>query len=622
MRLSIGDGPLKLREKSFNRDDVIFREGEAADCVYVVVSGRVELTKAGLNGQVPLALLGAQELFGEMGPFDDSPRNASAKAVEKTRVKVIPKEQFRTWIADEPEAALRIIATLVERLRAADEMIARLGGSILAGAATSAAAKAAATAAAAARASEAIPPSEAKRMGLMEAVVSLIRRRKENSLMDGDGPVPAFQIGLCMVNNDYEGAWTRALSTLLEGRQGVETRLIGQSLQIEPGADQLQAMAATMRARQVLAHEDGLDLLVWGDVHEDGYSLWFTPTGLADEDRPGTFGPFLSLELAGNLEHPVGELFHAAVLAAIEPMNEGQKVLQKLYLPMAMQHLPSFPDGLPVAWNLEQQRTALVTYAHGLATMAAWDVDAELYDRAAECYRAAFMRLSNEVAHGIEEAVLRKHIGGALQAAGDRRKDAPLLEQAVAEYRAAVDCLFKGAYPQEWAGAQNRLGLALYKLDLLTGQSELLKESLAALQAAMTVFTKAEQPQRWADVMGNLAQVLQIYGDQMRNPDVLQRAVEACRASLEMRNRDKAPVAFAAGQNSLGTALFLLDKHNRTAEHKDEAREAFQAALEIYRAMGAARMAAVTEKNLGHLEKLVKGPVERKVASPNWADEE
>jgi len=613
---------LKLRERSFSADEIIFREGDAADAVYMVVSGRVQLTKAGVNGQVPLALLGPQELFGEMGPVDDSPRNATARAAEKTRVKMIPKEQFRTWIADEPEAALRIIGTLVERLRAADEMIARLGGSILTGAASSAAAKAAETAAAAARAAEAIPPAEAKRMGLMEAVVSLIRRRRDNPLLDGDGPVPAFQIGICLVNNDFEGAWTRALTTLLEGRSGVEARMIAQSLQIEPSADQSQAAAAMTRARQILVAEPSLDLLVWGDVHEDGYSLWFTAAGPADEDRPGTFGPLLGFELAGNLEPPVAELFHAAVLAAVEPQNDGQKVLQKLYLPIALQQLPGFPDGLPASWNLEQQRAALVVTGHALATMAAWEADADLYDRAAECYKAAILRLPNEAQHGVEEAVMRKHLGGVLQAAADRRKDPALLEVAVGEYRAAVDCLFKGAYPWEWAGAQNRLGLSLYKLDLLTGQPELLKEALTALQQALTVFTKNEQPLRWADVMANLAQVLQVYGDQMRNPEVLQRAVEACRAALEMRNRDKAPLAFAAGQNALGTALFLLDKHNRTAEHKEEAREAFQTALEVYRSLGAARLAAVAEKNLGHLDKLVKGPTERRVAIPNWSEEE
>lgn len=613
---------MKLREKSFNRDEIVFKEGDEADCVYMVMSGRIQLTKAGVNGQVPLALLGPRDLFGEMGPFDDSPRNATARVVEKTRVKVIPKEQFRTWIADEPEAALRIIGTLVERLRAADEMIARLGGSILSGAASSAAAKAAETAAAAARAAEAIPPSEAKRMGLMEAVVSLIRRRKDNALMDGDGPVPAFQIGVCAVNNDYEGAWSRALATLLEGRPGVEARLLNHNLQIEPGADQAQAAAAVMRARQVLAHEDGLDLLVWGDVHEDGYSLWFTSTGQGDEDRPGTFSPFIPLELAGNLEPPVAEMFHAAVLAAVEPLNEGQRVLQRLYLPSALQVLPGFPDGLPVAWNMDQQRTALMAYGHGLATMAGWETDADLYDRAAECYRAAIMRLSPDIAHGVAEAVMRRHLGGAALAAGDRRKDAAYLEYAVGEYRSAVDCLFKGAYPYEWGGAQNRLGLALYKLDLLTGQSELLKESLAALQAALTVFSRGEQPLRWADVMGNLAQVLQVYGDQMRSPDVLERAVEACRAVLDIRSRERGPLAHAAAQNSLGTALFLLDKHSRTDIHREEAREALSAALEIYRSLGANRLAAVTEKNLGHLDKLVKGPPERKVANPDWASEE
>lgn len=596
---------VKAREKTFGKDEILFHEGDPADCVYVVVNGRVELSKQGLDGRVPLALIGPLELFGEMGPFDDSPRNATARTLEKTRVKIIPKDQFRSWIADEPDAALRIIATLVERLRAADEMIARLGGATLTGVASTVTNG---------------HSGEGKRMGLIEAVISLLRRRREDAAL-GDGPVPSFQVGVCTVNNDIEGAWTRALATLLEGRQGVSVKVLPFALSIDPGADQAAAMAAVMRARQVLAREDTLDLLVWGDVHEDGYSLWFTAAGAVDDDRPGGFGPFVSLELAGHLEPPVAEMFHVAVLAAVEPLNEGQKVLQRLCLPSALQQLPPFPDDLPVSWNMDQQRTALVCYGHAVATMAGWEGDADLYDRSADAYRAAIMRLQPENAHGIDEAMLRKHLGGVVMASGERRQDEGFIDYAVGEYRTAVECLFKGSYPQEWASAQNRLGLALYKLDLLTGQSELLKESLAALQAALTVFTRAEQPQRWADVMNNLAQVLQIYGDQMKNADVLGRAVDACRAALEFRSRERAPLAFAASQNSLGTALFLLDKHSRTNEHREEAEEAFGTALEVYRALGATRQAAVAVKNLSHLQKLEKGRGERQASLPDWPED-
>ncbi|OIR09956.1 cAMP receptor protein [mine drainage metagenome] len=607
---------MKAREKTFGKDAILFYEGDAADCVYVVLSGRVELSKQSGESRVPLALVGPQEMFGEMGPFDDSPRNATARALEKTRVKIIPRQQFRAWIAGDPDAALRIIATLVDRLRAADEMIARLGGVALAGVTGSVSLNPHAFSATQTQA-------EAKRPGLVDAVISLLRRRRDGG-SGQDGPVPSFQIGLCTVNNDVDGAWTRALAGLIEGRQGLAVRILSYSLNGDYNADQAAASAAVLRARQVLAREETLDLVVWGDVHQDGYSLWFHPAGPTDEDRPGAFGPFTTLELAGHLEPPVAEMFHAAVLAALEPLTEGQRVLQRLCLPGALQGLPPFPDDLPVSWTQEQQRTGLLCYGHAIASMAGWEGDADLYDRAAEIYRAALNRLPPDMAHGVHEATLRKHLAAAAMAAGDKRQNTDYLAYAVDEYRTAVECLFKGTYPLEWASAQNRLGLALYKLDLLTGQPELLKEALAALQAALTVFNRVEQPQRWADVMNNLAQVLQIYGDQMKSPDVLERAVDACRAALEFRSRDRTPLAFAASQNSLGTALFLLDKHKRSDQHREQAREAFSTALEVYRALGATRQAAVAVKNLSHLQKLDKAVVEPgpKAVEPGWLDQE
>ena len=63
-------------------------------------------------------------------------------------------------------------------------------------------------------------------------------------------------------------------------------------------------------------------LLVWGDVHADGYSLWFTPKGKADEERAGAFGLFTSLELPGDQQPPSGDVLAMTLLAALEPGDD------------------------------------------------------------------------------------------------------------------------------------------------------------------------------------------------------------------------------------------------------------------------------------------------------------
>ncbi|MTJ82087.1 MAG: Crp/Fnr family transcriptional regulator [Telmatospirillum sp.] len=593
---------MKAGEHIFGRGEIIYHEGDPCDAVYVVVSGRVELFRETSDGTVILSRVGPIEMFGETDSLSDGVRESSARALSRTRVKMVPRSEFMVWVQNDPSAGLRVLGLLVERLRMADAIISgnrealyqqglALGGGVGG--------------------------------GFLERLIQWLHRRRQAAGADrlaqwGGGGGQVFQIGICQVNNDVDGAWTRALAGLLAERVGIAVRELGASIRLDYNADQAQVSAMAVNVRQVMGHEPGLDLLIWGDVHADGYSLWFSPAGAVDEDRPGAFSPYLHLELPGDQEPPAGELFYLCVLASIEPLTDPQRQLQHDLLTSAFQTVPAFPDGLPVAWNLEQQRTALAYYAGAMAAAAPLESDPAWFERAAEVYEAALLRLTDGQ-HGVEESVLRKHRGGVLMALSDRRQDVSLLDLAVQEYRLSVECLVKAAYPLEWGGAHNRLGQALYKLDLLTGQPALLKEAMSAFQSALQVFTRAEAPLRWSDVMNNLAQVLQVYGDQVKSPEVLERAVDACRAALEFRQRERAPLAWAGCQNTLGTALFLLDKHRQSTSHLDEAAQAYTGALEVYRQMGATRLAAVAEKNLAHVARLNKIRGERRVAMPDWA---
>ena len=175
--------------------------------------------------------------------------------------------------------------------------------------------------------------------------------------------------------------------------------------------------------------------------------------------------------------------------------------------------------------------------------------------------------------------------------------------------------------PQEWASAQVRLGGTLYRLDLLTGQTELLREALQALQATLQVYSRTETPQRWAEIMHTVAQVLEVYGDQIKNTEVLQRAVDACYSVLEIRTRERGPLAWAATQNTLGGALFLLDRHSENGNHLAEAETALTSALEVFQAHGAKGPAKVAAKNLGHVRKLMETRKSRHGVDPHWLDD-
>jgi CRP/FNR family transcriptional regulator, cyclic AMP receptor protein len=94
---------------------VIFEEGSTGQEMFGVVSGRVELRMG--NGHS--FSLGPDDTFGEMAMVDASPRSATAVASEDTTVAVIDKRRFLFLVGETPNFALQVMASLAERLRAA-----------------------------------------------------------------------------------------------------------------------------------------------------------------------------------------------------------------------------------------------------------------------------------------------------------------------------------------------------------------------------------------------------------------------------------------------------------------------------------------------------------------------
>ena len=114
---------MKKSDTQFQDGDTIFRAGDPSHSAFVIVEGEVELFKEGDKGRVTLAILGVGEVFGEMGVFDQSPRSATARAVGTVVVNAIAREAFLASLKNEPDAALRFMSRLVERLRTTNDML-------------------------------------------------------------------------------------------------------------------------------------------------------------------------------------------------------------------------------------------------------------------------------------------------------------------------------------------------------------------------------------------------------------------------------------------------------------------------------------------------------------------
>ncbi len=120
--LSSAMGTLEL-----NKGQVLFREGDTEDRLYVVVSGKIKLGRSGSAGRENLlAVLGPGQMFGELSVFDPGPRSSTATAVTVSQVRTLEHDELMAWLSDRPEVARGLLGQLAARLRRANDVVADL----------------------------------------------------------------------------------------------------------------------------------------------------------------------------------------------------------------------------------------------------------------------------------------------------------------------------------------------------------------------------------------------------------------------------------------------------------------------------------------------------------------
>jgi len=113
-----------MRIKGFAARKVIFRPGDPSACAYIINSGQVEILKDFPDRPLRLALLGAGQVFGEMGLVDERPRSLAARAVTAVKLKTVTRDEFVDMILKHPKDSLKYLKALFERLRAMNTRVA------------------------------------------------------------------------------------------------------------------------------------------------------------------------------------------------------------------------------------------------------------------------------------------------------------------------------------------------------------------------------------------------------------------------------------------------------------------------------------------------------------------
>jgi CRP-like cAMP-binding protein len=115
---------------SFDDGEVLFREGDRADCAYVIMSGEVEIVADTGGTEFVAGTLGKNQLFGELAVLTNSPRSATLRAKGELTALKISDDNFLKLLVENPEVALEVMRTLSEKLVLSHHQVEELKGEL------------------------------------------------------------------------------------------------------------------------------------------------------------------------------------------------------------------------------------------------------------------------------------------------------------------------------------------------------------------------------------------------------------------------------------------------------------------------------------------------------------
>jgi CRP-like cAMP-binding protein len=102
--------------RTFQPGEMIFSEFEPGDTFYLIQTGRVELVKVIGDIEKTLDILQPSEMFGEMAILENSPRSATAIALDTVKVLEFNRQNFEILMMGNPQIALKLLRMFAKRI--------------------------------------------------------------------------------------------------------------------------------------------------------------------------------------------------------------------------------------------------------------------------------------------------------------------------------------------------------------------------------------------------------------------------------------------------------------------------------------------------------------------------
>ena len=114
--------------KTYRDREVITRQGDVGDCMYVIQQGEVQVLVERDGVETPLRVASEGEFMGEMAIFDREERSATLRALGEARLLTIDKKNFLKRVHKDPSLAFGLVKTMSKRVRDLSDEVARLKG--------------------------------------------------------------------------------------------------------------------------------------------------------------------------------------------------------------------------------------------------------------------------------------------------------------------------------------------------------------------------------------------------------------------------------------------------------------------------------------------------------------
>jgi len=290
--------------------------------------------------------------------------------------------------------------------------------------------------------------------------------------------------------------------------------------------------------------------------------------GMLSEDLAAAAALDSKVAVADNFLHTRGNY---------EQHRFNSNILENVRQALEVSLTDAYRDQAPLAWAETQNRLGNI-----IAALAQQQSDAELYQKAIQCFNSALEELDQENSP-IEWAATQYNLGTASQALGRLLEDTKLLKIAVDAYTNALLVWSRDKSPEDWMYTMHQLGATLHTYGKLLKGNRNFQKSVVAYKNALAVLNADDYAFELTATHNNRGAVLHQLGESEENPERLQEAIKSYEKALTVSMEQQLPIHLAVlCRINKVTAQNILAELTNDAVLAEEVADEFEVILECF----------------------------------------